>query len=183
MEISAYKKESPVPGSIYRLLADDHRRLEDLLARASDGPGGLDLTAYGEFRAGLLRHIGMEETILIPAAQHAGGKEQLPMAAKLRLDHGALAALLVPPPSLDIIAAIRAILSGHNLLEEGSGGLYETCERLVSNGVAGLLEMLRNAPNPRLKPHVSSPGILDVTRSALTRAGYDLDELVSHGNH
>jgi len=170
-------------GPIHRFLAEDHIRLEDLLARAIAGPGGFDLNAYGEFRAGLLRHIGMEETILIPAAQSAGGRDQLPMAAKLRLDHGALAALLVPPPSLDITAAISAILSGHNPLEEGSGGLYETCEHLVGNGVEALLEVLRNAPYPRLKPHVSGPGILDATRRTLTRAGYDLDELVSRGNH
>ena len=123
----------------------------------------------------------MEETILIPAAQRAGGRDRLPMAARLRLDHGALAALLVPPPSLDIIAAICAILSGHNALEEGSGGLYETCEHLVGNEVAALFEILRNAPYPRLKPHVSGPGILNATRSALTQAGYDLDELVSRG--
>ena len=170
-------------GPIQRFLAEDHRRLEDLLARATVDPGGLDLNAHGEFRAGLLRHIGMEETIRIPAALRAGGKEELPMAAKLRLDHGALAALLVPPPSLAIIAAISAILSGHNPLEEGSGGLYGTCERLAGNRVEALLEALRNAPYPRLKPHVSSPGMLEVMRSAVTRAGYDLDELVRPGNH
>lgn len=171
-----------MPGSIYRFLALDHRRLDDLLARARVGPGGLDLNAYGEFRAGLLRHIGMEETILIPAAQRAGGGHPLPMAARLRRDHGALAALMVPPPSLDLIGAIGAILSSHNLLEEGSGGLYETCEGLVGNGVEALLQVLRNAPYPRLKPHVSSPAVLNATRNALTRAGYDLDELVRLGN-
>jgi iron-sulfur cluster repair protein YtfE (RIC family) len=81
-------------GPINHFLAEDHRRLEDLRARASAGPGGLDLNAYGEFRAGLLRHIGMEESILIPAAQRARGGEPVPVAAKLRLDHAALAALL-----------------------------------------------------------------------------------------
>jgi hypothetical protein len=45
------------------------------------------------------------------------------MAAKLRLDHGALAALLVPTPTLAIIAALRAILGTHNVLEEGAGGV------------------------------------------------------------
>jgi hypothetical protein len=42
------------------------------------------------------------------------------MAAKLRLEHGALAALPVPP-TLAIIAALRAILGTHNVLEEGAG--------------------------------------------------------------
>ena len=45
------------------------------------------------------------------------------IAAKLRLDHGALAALPVPTPTLTIIAALRAILGTHNVLEEGAGGV------------------------------------------------------------
>jgi hypothetical protein len=37
----------------------------------------------------------MEEKVLLPFAQKKRGGEPLPIAAKLRLDHGALAALLV----------------------------------------------------------------------------------------
>lgn len=44
------------------------------------------------------------------------------MAAKLRLDHGALAALLVPTPTPAIIVAIHTVLAAHNSLEEGPGG-------------------------------------------------------------
>ena len=40
-------------------LAEDHRRLEDALSRAT-GHGGIDLKAYAEFRGGdVLRHIGL----------------------------------------------------------------------------------------------------------------------------
>jgi hypothetical protein len=76
------------------------------------------------------------------------------------------------------MAAIRAILSGYNPLEEGEGGLYETCERLAGDEVEKLLDKLRNSPYPRLKPHVSGPGMLDTTRRALARAGYDWYDLV-----
>ena len=51
-------------------------------------------------------------------------------AAKLRLDHGAFAALLVPTPTPAIIAALRAILGAHNVVEEGPGGVYECCDGL-----------------------------------------------------
>jgi hypothetical protein len=63
--------------------------------------------AYAEFRAGLRRHIGMEEKILLPAARSANEGEPLASAAKLPLYHGALAALLVPTPTGLIIVAIR----------------------------------------------------------------------------
>ena len=107
-----------MPGSISRLLAENHARLDALLARATARAGEIDQTAYAEFRAGLLKHIGMEEKMLLPAAQRARGGEPLPVAAKLRLDHGALAALLVPAPTPAIIATLRRILGAHNAVEE-----------------------------------------------------------------
>jgi hypothetical protein len=64
--------------------------------------------------AGLLKHIAMEEKILLPAAQKLRAGEPLPVAPKLRLDHGALAALLVPTPTRPVMAAIQAILRVHN---------------------------------------------------------------------
>ncbi len=169
-------------GLIYQYLAEDHRRIEALLAVAAADAEAVDSASYEEFRGALLRHIGMEETILIPAAHQALGGERLQIADRIRLDHGALAALLVPPPSREIVAALRAILSGHNPLEEGKGGLYETCERLAGNEKDALMERLENVPVPRLKPTVSKPGILEATRRALTRAGYDWDELVTRRN-
>lgn len=161
-----------MPGLIYQMLVEDHRRMEGLLALAAADTGTSSAGAYEEFRSVLLRHIGMEENILIPSAHQARGDVRLPMADRIRLDHGALAALLVPLPTPEIIACIKAILSVHNPLEEAKDGLYETCERLVADQLGELLEKLRAYPCPRLKPHVSSPGVLDATRRALARAGY-----------
>lgn len=110
-------------GPVYRLLTDDHARLDLLLQRAFADPDQIDLQAYSEFRSGLLKHIAMEEKVLLPAAQQARDGEPLPIAAKLRIQHGALTALLVPSPISAIGAAIRAILKDHNPLEEGSGGV------------------------------------------------------------
>jgi hypothetical protein len=160
-------------GKIYRYLADDHRRLDGLLERAMSDPANIDASAYAQFRAGLLKHIGMEEKVLLPAAQKQRRGEPLPGAAKLRLDHGAIAALLVPTPTAPLVAAIRAILKAHNPIEEDSGGIYDQCEELA--GVEGeqILRRLQNYSDVKVVPHVDSPFVMEATRRALARAGYD----------
>ena len=126
-------------GTLYRFFAEDHDRLDGLLRRSITESGAIDRDAYAEFRAGLLKHISMEEKILLPAVQGLRGGDPLAVAATLRLDHSALAALLVPTPTRTIIAAIRAILGPHNAREEGSGGVYECCEQLVGAETEALL--------------------------------------------
>ena len=159
-------------GAIYRYLAEDHRRLDDALRRA-DRYESIDQSAYREFRAGLLRHIAMEEKILLPAAQRAhGGK--LAIASKLRLDHSALAALLVPTPTKAILNAIRTVLVGHNPIEEDSGGVYEQCEQLAGSEADEILDRLKAAPPVLLAPHADSGIAMESARKALQRAGYDL---------
>jgi hypothetical protein len=64
-----------MPGQLYRFLADDHARLDALLQRTIASPDNIDRAAYAEFRAGLLKHISMEEKMLLPAAQRARGDE------------------------------------------------------------------------------------------------------------
>jgi hypothetical protein len=165
-----------MPGPLYSFFEDDHRRLEELLNRATADPATYELLAYAQFRSRLLKHIKMEETILLSAAQKARGGEPLPIAAKIRLDHGALTALMVPPPSPVIVAAIRAILADHNRLEEGPGGLYEACEQLAGGEVHDLLAKARNIPDVPVLPHKSEPFVLEAIRRALARAGYNLDD-------
>ena len=140
-------------GRIHRYLADDHARLDSLLERATLRLGNIEESAYAEFRAGLLKHIAMEEKVLLPAAQRLSHGRTLHVASKLRLDHGALAALLVPTPTAAIIEAIRCILSAHNAIEEGPCGLYDQCEELAGTEAGAILDALRNAPEVRLAPH------------------------------
>jgi hypothetical protein len=164
-----------MPSKIHRYLADDHTRLDALLERATTRPDEIEASAYAEFRAGLLKHIGMEEKILLPAAQRARAGKPLPIAARLRLDHGALAALLVPTPNPSIVSAIRAILKDHNVIEESPGGLYEQCEELAGAEAHRLLDALRNAPEVRVVPHNDGPKVIEATRRALAKAGYSLE--------
>jgi len=168
-----HDREDTEAGPLYRFLAGDHARLDGFLRQAAARPGVIDRAAYAQFRAGLLKHIGMEEKILLPEVQRRRGGEPLPMAAKLRLDHGAIAALLVPSPTHAIVAALRSILEGHNAIEEGPGGLYEQCEKIVGADVDELVARLRGAPEVPVAVHADSPKVRAATRRALQRAGFD----------
>lgn len=169
------KANSSMPGKIYRYLADDHARLDNLLQRATARLDCIDPEPYAAFRAGLLKHIGMEEKILLPAAQRMRGGEPLALAAKLRLDHGALAALLVPTPTSAIVATIRAILNAHNAIEESPDGLYAQCERLLGAEADRVLTQLQTAPEVKVARHLDTAQVLEATRRALAKAGYTVD--------
>jgi hypothetical protein len=136
-------------GPLTRFFADDHRRLGALLAQAIAG----DTSAYETFRGGILRHIGMEERVLIPAARQARGGQALPVARLLRVDHGAIASLLVPPPREAILRRLAALLEVHNRIEEEPGGLYAVCDELLADEAPALLETLRAYPPVPLAPH------------------------------
>lgn len=159
---------------ISRFLADDHVRLDGLLRRAVVDPVHIDRTAYAEFRAGQLKHISMEEKILLPAAKRANDGEPLPIAAKLRRDHAAIAALLVPTPTPAIVATLRTILNDHNAIEEDPGGLYGTCDEILAAEADEILVRLRAAPEVRVNQHADTLLVFGAARRALERAGYDL---------
>lgn len=162
-----------MPESLYYYLASDHDRLGGLLDRAISAPGAIDRKPYDAFRAGLLRHIAMEERIVFPALARFKGGEQAPVVRQLRLDHGALAALLVPPPNAAVLSTLRHILSLHNRREEEKGGVYRLLDRLAGAETASLLEKLKATPPVPLAPYNSRPDVLDATRRAVNRAGYD----------
>ena len=134
-------RENEKAGPVTDFLMEDHRRLDTLLQSAVAHADHVDQGAYSQFRAGLLRHIGMEEKILLPAAQRLRGGEPLLIASKLRLDHGAIATLLIPTPTAAVISMIRGILKDHNTIEEGPGGLYVSWERFQEPLI--VLEMLK----------------------------------------
>jgi hemerythrin HHE cation binding domain-containing protein len=155
------------------MMAADHARLDRLLNRAAAAPPRIDPASYDAFRQGLLKHIAMEEKILLPAAQSLNSNQPLPIAARLRLDHGALAALLVPTPNPRIVAALNTILAAHNALEEGPDGVYETVARLAEAQASELLQRLQSAPAVPVSPFNDGPKVMPATRRALARAGYE----------
>jgi hypothetical protein len=160
-------------GRIHRYLADDHRRLDALLERATADPENFDVQAYAEFRNRLLRHIAMEEKVLLPGAQKRRGGRALLAAAKLRLDHAALVALLVPTPTRTIVTAVRTVLDRHNPVEEAEGGVYDQAEEALGHEAEAILAQLANAPDVKVLPHVDNDFVMDAARRALIRAGYE----------
>ena len=148
---------SRVRGPLYRFFDADHRRLDALLKRATADPDRIDLALFGEFRAGLLKHIGMEEKVLFLSAGRARG-DRLPLFAKLRVDHGAIASLLVPTPTSEIVAELLTVLGPHNRREDEEGGIYDVCDEAVGPEEAErMLEGLRHFPEIRLKGYNDAP--------------------------
>jgi len=145
-----------MPGAVHDFLSRDHERLDALLARAD-----VDPAAYAEFRAGLMRHIAMEEKVLLPEAKRLRGGEPLPIAKQLKADHAALASLLVPPPTPALVATIRSLLGEHNPLEEGDAGMYAACEALIGSEADRVLEAMRAVPPVRASAHLDEPRIHD----------------------
>ncbi len=133
-------------GPIESFMTEDHVELDRLLGAAQRPDGTIDDAAYTRFRGRLLRHIAMEEKVLLPFAREKRAGAPLAVAAQLRADHGEIAKLLVRSPSPAIIAALQAILGEHNRLEEGPRGLYATCDALAGEESGELVERLRARP-------------------------------------
>ncbi len=160
----------PGEGPIARALAEDHARLGELLSRSGATPGALARGPFDAFRAGLLRHIAIEEKILLRAAREARGGEPLPMFRRIRIDHGALASLLVPTPTSELVAEIRSILDPHNLAEEGPGGLYDACDRLLAARAPEILGRIRSYPPVKVAAYVDGPRVLRRAADALAQS-------------
>lgn len=162
------RRDLTVGGPVSRFLAQDHERLDALLARAVREPGALDLAAFDAFRAGLLRHIAIEEKLLFPAVRAARAGEPHPDWRRLRIDHGALTSLLVPPPSEALVAEIRSILDPHNAVEESPGAPYESCDALLGpEEASALVERMRTYPPVKVAPYRDGPRVLRRAEDAL----------------
>jgi hypothetical protein len=138
-------------------MTEDHVRLDHLLARSEREDGTMDMVTYAEFRRGLLRHIAMEEKVLLPFARARNGGEPLAMASALRTDHGQMAKLLVPTPTPALCDQLRALIARHNALEEGPAGLYATCDAMAGEDVEPLVDRLRAQPEVPVAPHYDGP--------------------------
>lgn len=166
-------------GPITRFLVADHDRLDALLRLALARPGEVDRDCFDGFRAGLLRHIALEEKILLPAARAARGGEPLPVALRLRIDHGAITSLLVPTPTASIAAEIASILGPHNEVEERPGGLYEACDELLADQAAAIVDRMRAYPEVKVMPYRDGPRVHRTAASALESSARQYEQAAS----
>lgn len=163
---------------IYDFLSADHERLNNLLDEAVANYNAIDIEKYRQFRIGLLTHIKMEEKILFPATKKANGNVHLQMIVQLRLEHGAITALMALPPSENLTKVIRYILNIHDLKEEEPGGVYEVCERLTASETESILKAFKETTPVPVHPPNDSVYVFEAAKRALKRAGYDYDEIV-----
>lgn len=158
-------------GPLERFLEADHTRLDRLLGAAGADPERIRLEPFDEFRAGILRHISIEEKLLLPALIEASHGRRPAVAELLRADHSAIAALLVPPPTPTVLAELRSILERHNSCEEGPGGLYARCDVALGPAAAlDLLERIEAHPEVRLKAYRDDPRVQAGLRRSLERS-------------
>ena len=120
-------------GPIERFMVEDHVRVDRFLASSEQPNETFDGDLYERFRGGMLRHIAIEEDILLPYARARRGSEPLALEAALRADHREIAKLLALRPSPAIVSDLRVLLGRHNALEEGPQGLYAACDEFVAD--------------------------------------------------
>jgi hypothetical protein len=143
-------------GPIETFLCADHERIDRLCAQAQK-TDGIDERSYAAFRSALLRHIALEEKILLPAARAARNGEPLPIVDVLHAEHGIIAKLLVRSPTSARIAELQKVLADHNVLEEGPGGLYSLCDTLLSGQGMDLVAQMRAYPEVPLAKYYDGP--------------------------
>lgn len=158
-----------MPSALARYLEDDHVRLAALLGAAIADEQRFDSEAFEQFRAGLLRHIGIEEKLLLPAARRRQGAP-IAAAAILRVEHSALASLMVPTPDRALVAEVARLLERHNAREEGDDGVYAQCTALAAGEEQSLLERARKTPPPPLARHFDGAGTYRTADEALRAA-------------
>lgn len=139
-------------------LEADHQRLHALL----------EAGAHAGFRAGLLRHIAIEEKLLFPAVARALG-HRLDAAARLRVEHAALTSLLVPTPDAALVAEIRALLARHDAKEEGPDGVYAACGAVIGED-SDLFERARDYKQVPVSPYYDGPEAHRTAKAALASA-------------
>ncbi len=171
--------QSPISNPMSLLtsfLSSDHDRLEELLQRALDSGDPVTSPDFAAFRAALLRHIGIEETIVFPAIARYQGGTPSPDAARLRADHGAIASLLVAEPTPAIFRMLRHILDGHNALEESPDGVYARIDALAGEEASALLSRIHAHPEVPVLPCKPLDAVRAPLRRAVERAGYAWEE-------
>lgn len=166
-------------GPIEQLMNEDHARLEALLDASVADPYHFDHDAFEQFRAGLLRHIAVEEKVLLTDAKRRRAGEPLPVARALRVEHGALASLLVPTPNHAIVAELRTVLAVHNPREEGPEGMYAQCEALAGAEVELLLEKAKRVPPVPPAAHFDGQGVYRRAEDALRASAGSVEKMAA----
>jgi hypothetical protein len=158
--------------AVFEYLAQDHFRIDELLHHVSPESGVILSGPYDSFRRALNRHIRIEEDVILPAVRQMRGGKETPLAPRIRLDHSALIALMVPFPDPATLATLLEILVQHHQIEEEDKGLYELVEGSARQKREDLLTRIVMFPETPVKPPLDKPGIADAILRAVEMVGY-----------
>jgi hemerythrin-like domain-containing protein len=140
-------------GAIGNFLAADHRRCDDLFARAETAAASGDwpgcAAAFDAFRQALEHHFGMEEAVLFPAFEERTGMAGGPTVV-MRGEHvqmRELAALAVSAAQrrageefLGHCETLLILMQQHNIKEENV--LYPMADRSLGRSAADVVERM-----------------------------------------
>ena len=106
-------------------------------------------------------------------AQRLREGEPLPFATRVKIEHRAIRALLVPTPTAERARTLARVLAAHEATETAPGGFYDLCDTLVSSDAAAVVARLRTIAVPALPAHDDGPGALETARRLLVQARLD----------
>ena len=148
----------------------DHEEIDELLSHATER-GRLVQSAFDSLRERLLRHIGIEERLLFPAAKERATPELRESLAALRVEHAALTSLLVPTPDVALAAELRRLLQQHNHTEEVAGGIYDqVIDAITDERAHDLLLQARARGRVPVTSYFDGPGTVRTAADALAKA-------------
>jgi len=144
-------------GAIGDFLTADHRRCDELFARAEDAAVAGDwpgcAAAFDGFRQALEHHLGMEEEVLFPAFEERTGMAGSPTMV-MRGEHGQMRELAALAGSaaqrraaeefLGHCETLLVLMQQHNLKEENV--LYPMADRSLGIVEAELVERMTAIP-------------------------------------
>ena len=164
------------PATIAEYLVADHARLDALLARSVRDPGRFAAGAFEEFRAGLMRHMAIEERVVSPDARRRRDGHPLDLARRVRVHHAALALLATQQPSAHLVGELRQLLLLHIGEEEGPGGTFEEHARLLTAAdQADLVARAAAFPSVQRASGLHPPTDIASAAEALRRAEHAVD--------
>lgn len=134
-------------GPIEATMVEDHARADALLRRAL-AVRPVDEVAFAAFRRELLRHMALEEDVLV---RYAEARADFPLGDRIRADHDEIRKLVAGRACVDKIARLVELLGRHNAIEEGPDGLYVTCDAIAGADADALVTRLKRyaPPKPR----------------------------------
>lgn len=160
-----------MPSPLTRLLVAQHSGgLLELEACA--GASGVVLERFEVFRRGLLRHVAIEEVLVLPALRRALGHTPMFHNAN-RKDHAALVALCVTWPTREWLEDLRELLLHHQRVEEAPLGFYALVDQYLGSDPS-LLHAVASFPQLGLPALARGHQVREVLNLVLALTGVDV---------